>query len=418
MSSNRRAVRQDAGDPTEADWAVLDSVDRYLGDALLLKNWFERVDPTLAYAERFDLRRTFNRPDSSYGFFDEVELSGGRIPVMGSVQDMLYDRPRAPAASEREVAAWMDRQIREFVLRYFMRISSFRQPQAAAGEPARWYTGPFAWCPSNDGRREGFGFTQLFYKRRDTGEIGTFSESQRHAITDLREIGPTFAWIVAKVRIFDFDVRLRPFGPDGPELVVALNEESYLALAPEFIVDESSPSGGGRYGVGYAFVRNSGPSVFSYGPGQFEAAFELIQFQVRENGVVDVHMVFVSNRPDQIANVEIRPIDWTYRLADVATFGISSRLFAPVWGELQKLPLRLGAFDPVRSYISLANALTGGLAARELCISREQLDKLLLVQHFMEHYQTIVGSLLTWRQFPDWLDTSALPEWVITGRSS
>jgi hypothetical protein len=331
---------------------------------------------------------------------------------------MLYDCPRAPAGSEREIAAWMDQQVREFVLRYFMRISSFRQPQAAADEPARWYTGPLSWCPSEEGRRGGFGFTQLFYKRRDTGEIGSFSETERHAITDVREIGPTFDWIVAKVRIFDFDVRLRPFGADGPELVVALNEESYLALAPDFIVDERSPSGGGRYGIGYAFVRNPGPSVFSYGPGQFEAAFELIQFQVRDSGVVDVHMVFVSNRPDQVANVEIRPIDWTYRLADFATFGLSSRLFAPLWGELRRLPVQLGAFDPIRTYISLANALTGGLAARELCISREQLDKLFLIQHFMEHYQTIVGSLLTWRQFPDWLDASALPEWVITGRSS
>jgi hypothetical protein len=66
----------------------------------------------------------------------------------------------------------------------------------------------------------------------------------------------------------------------------------------------------------------------------------------------------------------------------------------------------------------LANAVTGGQAAQQLCISREQLDKDFLVQHFMQHYVTIVGSLLTWRQIPNWLDAAALPDWVVAGRSS
>ena len=51
-------------------------------------------------------------------------------------------------------------------------------------------------------------------------------------------------------------------------------------------------------------------------------------------------------------------------------------------------------------------------------ISRRQLEKDFLVQHFKQHYVTIVGSLLTWRQIPDWLDGRALPEWVLTGKSS
>jgi len=404
----------------EADWIVLDTVDRYLSDALLLKQWFERVDPDRRYARCFELERTFNRPDTSYGFFDEVELSAGRVPVMGSVQDMLYDRPRAPAGSSHDAADWMNRQIREFALKYFMRVSSFRQPQAAVQEPRRSYAGPFSWCPGSDVPRQGFGFAQLYYKRRDTGEIGRFAEDEQYAMTDLREIGPTYEWIVGKVRIFDLEFRFRPFGGDGPQIVVALDAESYLVLTRDFIVDESSrPDGAlGRYGTGYAFVRMPEPSTFAYGPGRFQAAFELIEFRVRGNGVVDVHMVFVANRPDRIANVAIRPIDWTFRLADLATFGISSRLFGGVRDELENLPLRLGTFDPVRTYISLANALTAGQAATELCISHEQLDQLLLVQHFMEHYQTVLGSLLTWRQIPDWLDAAALPDWVVRGRSS
>jgi hypothetical protein len=37
------------------------------------------------------------------------------------------------------------------------------------------------------------------------------------------------------------------------------------------------------------------------------------------------------------------------------------------------------------------------------------------VRHFLQHYQTIVGSLLTWRSIADWCDEAALPEWVRRG---
>ena len=43
------------------------------------------------------------------------------------------------------------------------------------------------------------------------------------------------------------------------------------------------------------------------------------------------------------------------------------------------------------------------------------IEKDFLVTHFMQHYQMIVGSLLTWRRVPDWLDSSALPETATTG---
>ena len=84
---------------------------------------------------------------------------------------------------------------------------------------------------------------------------------------------------------------------------------------------------------------------------------------------------------------------------------------------LAAFPLRLGQFNPVYAYIDVANALTFGQAGARLCITRDQLDKRFLVQHFMQHYQAITGSLLTWRQVPDWLDTASLPDWVVNGTS-
>jgi hypothetical protein len=68
--------------------------------------------------------------------------------------------------------------------------------------------------------------------------------------------------------------------------------------------------------------------------------------------------------------------------------------------------------------ISLANLVTGGLAGRQFCISMEELQRRFLVQHFMQHYEMLTGSVLTWRQIPDWLDQANLPQWVITGLSS
>ena len=54
--------------------------------------------------------------------------------------------------------------------------------------------------------------------------------------------------------------------------------------------------------------------------------------------------------------------------------------------------------NPIVAGIRLANLVTGGLAGRQFCISMEELQRRFLVQHFMQHYVTMVGSLLTWRR--------------------
>jgi hypothetical protein len=64
------------------------------------------------------------------------------------------------------------------------------------------------------------------------------------------------------------------------------------------------------------------------------------------------------------------------------------------------------------------NAFTAGQSADLFCISKEQLERTFLLQHFMQHYETAAGSLFTWRQVRDWLDEASIPQWVKTGRSS
>lgn len=403
---------------------LLERVNSALASAVELKRWWERVDDGEVEVERFDLISTFNRPDHSFDFFGGVPQARGELPVMGSYQEMFYDHPKARPARRRMAATWTQEQIREFALHYLMRVSDFRQPEARveSGHKAPpLVLRPFSWCPRENVQRGGFGFRQLYYKRCASGEIGRFPEAEQFAIVDQREIGEQYEWIVLRVRIFDFSLDFRPLGSAGPNLRVPLDEQSYLVVSREFLADETRPGPGvlGRYGIGYAFVRDpAGTDLLAYGPGQLEPAFQQIHFEVLESGDVRAKLVFVVNRPDKILNINIDPLDWGFRLADLMSLGQASRVFAPFKEVFDRLPRPDGSIDPIFGYVSLANLLSGGLASRELCISREQLEKDFLVQHYMQHYEMVVGSLLTWRQIPDWLDGAALPRWVVTGLSA
>src|SRR5437868_1255510 len=90
---------------TDEDCLILDRVEGALADGRALKRWWDRAYPN-GFAERFELERVFNRPDSSFGFFDHVRLDSGVLPVMGNFQDMLYDQPRTPARLTQDAAAW------------------------------------------------------------------------------------------------------------------------------------------------------------------------------------------------------------------------------------------------------------------------------------------------------------------------
>jgi hypothetical protein len=341
---------------------------------------------------------------------------GGRsLPVMGNFQEMFYDRPKWPRDACASGALWTRDQVRQFVLRYFMRVSDFRQPEGYTGaaSPAPVCLGPLSWCPREDVARKGFGFQQLFYKKR-SGEVGRFPADERFAIVDLRQLGPVYEWIVAKVCIFDFNFAFKPLGGANPQLVVPLQEDSYLVLTRDFVRDEAEPEPHllGRYGLGYAFLKNPRQGVLAYGPGEFDAAIERIDFEVHRSGETRVAMTFVANRPERLVNISIDPLALGVRMADLASLGLASRLL----GGVPAIPSARIEADPVYAYVDLANLVSGGAAARELCISRDQLDREFLVKHFMQHYQAIAGSLATWRRVGDWLDEGSLPAWALLGR--
>jgi hypothetical protein len=428
----------------ERDALVLPRVPEYLARGLALKRWWSEIERDGGPKETFDIVRSFNQPTRSFGFFGEAPIDGKMTPVLGNVQEMFYDQVRAPVGLERKSADWTLAQMREFVMKYFLRITSFRQTEAysdAADPVPPPALARLSWCPRPTPTQAGFGFAQLFNKPVGSSVAYPFPGYERHAIVDQREIGALYDWIVLKVRIFDFNFNFRPFGDRGPELVFSENEESYLVAHEEFI-NHKDYSGSvkaaalfpvghvkaigeygagdfvpiGDYGVGYAFIRNPVQSIFGYGPGEFDAAIQLINFRIYDTGYVSVRMVFIANRPQQIANLTIDPIDWGFRIADGLSFGLASRLLAPAKGILGQLPLKV-AVDPVSAYIDLTNLISGGAAGRTLCITKETLSRYFLLMHFQQHYQTLLGTLSTWRQF-DWLDPKSLPPWIISGVNS
>jgi hypothetical protein len=419
--SRRTAVGNGA---ESEDQQALASADLYLRRGLDLKRWWDQAYKTQSFACKFPLTVTTDRPEESFGFFDETMVGGRQMKIMGNFQSLLYDRPKSPASDRARAAQWMRDQVRQFALRYFMRVSNFFQPDTfiPPGDRVRlpgWLR-PLSWCPEENPIRIGFGFEQLYSKSARDGTVRCFPETERYQIVDLRRIGPEFEWILPKVQIFNFNFVLQPFGPHTPSLVLPLDEASYLIMNRDFVVHEEEPEPGvlGRYGFGYAFIKNPVPTIFGFGPGEFDAAIEIIQFTVNTDGVISSEAIFVVNQPTRIANLTLNPIDWGYQAANLLTFGASRYLLAPFKQAADRLPgSDLLSIDPVSLFVSTANLMTGGLAARDFCISLEQLERDFLVQHFQQHYQTLIGSVQTWRQIPNWLaPEDELPSWVVSGR--
>ena len=354
-------------------------VEEYLARGLILRRWFNARQASGDTTGNFPLTTHPDYPGSSYGFFAEIPSAAGVLPVIGSGDKMFYDRGggrlQASTCTGRLVAA----QLREFILRYFMRISHFpvseETPETHTTHPA--FLTPFSWCSLDSGEQTGLGFSQWMAKKAGTGDIVHFPESSRFAITDLRDVGPIYDWLVVKVRIFDFT-----FHFDIPattlQLGVPLPESTYLVISPEFILDDTSAEGG-TYGFGYAFIRDP-PSVISpgFGPGEFDAAWQQFEFQADAAGIIQSRLIFIANRPRQVINI--------------------------------------ASFDPAASFIRFANAATFGETGRALCISEDHLARLFLYQHYLQHFQAVTGSAAVWRKVPDWTATSELPQDIREGR--
>jgi hypothetical protein len=414
-----------SADLTDEDLAILSQVESSLSNGLQLKAWWEKTNGNDNYSRRFPTALTFNRPDHSFAFLDQAPVNGELMPVLGDLQDLFYDSIKAPAVATPAAVKWIRDQLREFVLHYFARISSSFLPKSfepgAPSPPA--FLNPFGLCPGKDVQKEGFGQTQLYYKLRETGRVGKFPECEQYAVVDMREIGTKYEWIVGDAKMFGFDVSVVPLGYNLPYTMVPLREGQLGVISKQLITNEDDPAPGisGRYGYGLATLKSpSDKTAFAYGPGYFDAGFMTFTWRLLDSGEIRVRLVFVANQPERLINPYLNPLELSLRVSDTLSFGLTSRLLAPVESAINGLPLpvRSALLDPVFGSIALANLTTGGLAKRQLCVSRVDVEKLFLFYHFTAIYTLIVNSLATWRQIPNWLDSEALPKWVTKEMSS
>ncbi len=416
---NDPVYRQCADRLSDADRVVIDDAERALADGLTLKRWWQQKEATNSYADPFELARIFNRSARVTGFFDFAPLHNNTLPVMGLVQEMLFDQPKqATPGKVRD-------ELREFVLHYFMRVSSFHEPtsyvpkdQFRKHNVSRAFQ-PFSFCPNPVDARAGFGYTQLYYKLRGSGFVGKFPRHLQPRISDLRRLTDIYEWIVLQVDIFNFDLSFIPFAGGLFSLNFPLREETYIVISSDFItnLDDPMPDLLGQYGFGYALLRPAPRrTIFAYGPGHFDAGFQLIDFNLDSRGKINVRMVFVSNRPQRVLDLNVNPVSISFALADLMTFGLTSRFLAPVRDTLERFSPRLQNLDPVTAYITAVNVATGNFARDELCTSLKTLERdPMLLTHFMEHYQMISGALVTWRHVQSWLDRADLPEGLKEG---
>lgn len=396
------------------DLKMVAGIDGTHRDTLLVRDWWDARERAGDLAQVTDIAGAIHHGERAFGFFDVATINDRELPVMGVVQEMFYDRPKH--ASPEEVRG----QLREFVLGYFMRVSHWHEPGTMADghRPLPALLKPLSWIPEPSDDRVGFGYEQLVARTRATGRFVKYGPNERGAIVDLRSIGPVHDWVTMRVNLFDFKIKMAPFGPGALRFELPLKEITYLLVTPDLIIDRDHPSPDvlGEYGFGYGLLPYTpDDTIFAYGPGKFAAGFQSFVFQVLKTGEIRAKAVFVVNRPDRILSIDLDPVEWGFQVADMMTFNLASAAMAPLKNLAKQLPLRLADLDPVSLYISTVNTMSGGMAARQFGISKVQLEKHMLHRHFVQHREMLITSQFVWRMVPDWTDRGALPDFCHRG---
>jgi hypothetical protein len=389
------------------------AIERALLHGAALREWWQTTEQRNSYRTSFTLATTFNKPDRAIGFFDECAIGNHRVPVMGVVQEMRFEEGRGTPDPQ-----WMQ-EFREFVLKYFLRVTDYREPQPFMPQRptgSKDYEAGLSWCGREEDGRRGFGFAQHAFKLRG-GAPERFPYRDRFTIVDLRDIAERFEWVALSVNVMDFKLAFSPFGSSGISVEVPVRASTNIVIGPSFVVDQPGSADGviAELGFGYSVVPSpSGGSPVAYGPGHFDFGYQQVIFRIHKSGEVRALLAFVANRPERILQVDVAPLSWARSWLDLVSLGTAGRLMGPL--NLVVDAIRVPDVDPLRSYVQLLNWLTGGIAAKQWCISWESLERQMLMQHFLEHYRMIGGSLATWHGVRDWRDAEALPRWVATGR--
>jgi hypothetical protein len=400
--------------PSSAD------IQTALAQARDLKAWWARVEAGNEKVECFELFPAGPGSEPVWGFFGEAPVQGKDVPVMAEVADDFFDQPRVPPAKQRQAARWMLAQVEEFALHYWLRSQASAlpepYPELGHGEPApflSWLSLCFPAAQEFSGSRN----LQQLFKLLAGGRVGMFPLPVRTAIIDLRELETTYEWITLNTTSFNFNITIGGAHDESPSFVVPLTTTVHCVTSAELIVNRQGPEPGtlGAFGPGLGLISAANPGVLTVAPDMIQPGLRLQSLRVLETGEVRWRGVAIMPRPRQIVSFSLLSPDLLLGAVDAMTLGTARRVTQPLKQALANLPLPDVGFDPVLGSIRLLNLLTGNRAASELCISQEQVEKEILAKEAQAMRQGALGSRQVWLRVPDWLDSAAIPNWVVRG---
>ncbi len=290
-----------------------------------LKDWYEtRFDEGRINLTTIDIGKPFRLKNRVRVFFDTMKMHGTPTSIMGCVQEGEFTR--LEGGSKR-------RMLREFVMKEFL-------------QRAHW--------TSEDGHPGGFGIEQSLCRAAD-GSYQRIREGLRYSLLDLRELGPTFRWILLTVQIHDFVMEFGPIRKRFKEAACVVLDSAFT-----YSIENPTPDCEIEITIGYPFVDFAPiPNVFGFGPGKFGAAIKLYTFLAMRNGDVRTRMAFMA----------------APRCEKVFDFG-------------KNVP------DPVYGGAALASAVTFGLWKTDAF--HRKLDSRMLGQHSRVHQALMDGADKVW----------------------
>lgn len=403
----------------EAPPSIAD-VETALAQARDLRVWWSRVEAGTERIERFALYPAVPGSEPVWGFFGEAPVQGRNVPVMGDVVDDFFDQPRVPPAQQRQAARWMLEQVEEFALHYWLRAEASAQPEPypeLGHAQAAPYLSWLSLCFPQDQEFSGARNLQHLFKLRASGQIGAFPLRNRTAVIDLRELDRTYEWITLDTTDFDFNITIGGASDEAPSLVIPLTTTVHCVMSADLIVNQRAPAAGtlAAFGPGCGLISAARRGVLSIAPEMIRPGLRLQSLRVLETGEVRFRGVMIMPRPERIASFSVLAPDVWLGALDFMTLGATRGVTQPLKRALDRLPVPDIRFDPVLSSVQLLNLLTCNRAATELCISQEQIEKEILAKDSLGMRREALGSRQTWLQVPDWLDSAAIPEWVVRG---
>lgn len=409
--SNRRPTIDSTSAPlTRDDERRLRHVERSLREGLELQDWWRAKNPK--WNEALDEEKVSNliasrlhpkifhltepsdwKSNVDYGFFDEAQLGGRTVPVMGCVIQRFFDSPALPIDRHTEYGAltldaWIQ-SLEGYIIHHYLQNSSRRIGTRRRIEPQQpkldRYLQALSWYPDPDAPKvgEGFVYHQLYYNRERDGSVGKFPEvdATKTSLMTLTPQGP-YRWITARLDVNLHSRKLNQFrlGPFAP----SPSSHDYLRILHRgFVCQEKHWDRGHpiRFGLGYAFLNARDEHLSS------PIGFIRYDFMINPRGQVISQLRELSVR---------RPMPPWEGPSLLRRVGAASKTIFPYASRLPN-PWRL-----VPNPTTLAHMVTGGRSQQLLGISQDQYDRFLLYHVAVEFAESLNIINFVWRSKNDW----------------